>query len=914
MRRILFFLALGLLFIPVTLSAQTYDAGDCNPGPLNCHGTPHAEGPTKMDPKLDLLRRVMETEGLDSSVFGPAGAPRDVDEERVSVLVRFDAALNKDERSLYEERGVDFEVRDGRVVRVGDIYLARVKWSALEELARDRRIRRVESTWSPTVELPLETTSKLVGAAQAQRHPELEVDGSGVTVVDIDDGFDVFHPHMFRADGGLYEWHDEDNTGRFDPGVDTVEIDGQRYTLRVLHATQYDRDYSSEPVGDFQPDRDWLYADINDNQQRDVGPQGGFTESDPAYGEPLFVVDDVNRNGQLDAGEKLVRLDTSKFKKVVHDGQSYLRGDNLIEVMDAQYSTYHGAGVTSILAGGQPGFHNRVGLAPGVEIIGHSYFVEEQSQGGSFSDQFYAIQDAMESDAQIVLHEWTDIVSMPFDGSSLVEQAMDTARDAGVIQVNPVGNLNSAGKHIHREVAAGESVELEFYVGNGFQWGQQTVPYAVIYLSLFWRGDHTPEVTLIGPSGLEEVLDTSSSQFNDAQLWVNTQETERNTRQMLVYLWKENQLQSLDVGDYTLRLEGFEHDDGVTGRITDQHSSWGRGVTWHDETIDYGTAVYPSSADSAIGVAAFGGVHPDFSTEPGELRDYSGRGPRLDGAPMVDLAAPDDPYAAMTTSGEFGPHFSDPAPFMTFGGTSGAGPHVAAAAALLMDHFPEWDADAIEDQLLASAMTDELTPDFGDLPNHHWGLGKVDVFTALFGEPGTEDPPQLPQADLVVIAEDGEEVVFDASASSASDGEELEYRFDIEYDGIWDQDWSSDPHFSLPPSDFEPGSEYTARVDVRTPSGARSGALATFIAPELESPQPDPEEEDEDDEEGAEDDAEAESPPLQVVEQDGGCNAIGGSSNPATILLVVALIALSLIRRTKDHRRLSGHNRANLRI
>ncbi|MBK9260527.1 MAG: hypothetical protein IPM54_11950 [Polyangiaceae bacterium] len=45
---------------------------------------------------------------------------------------------------------------------------------------------------------------------------------------------------------------------------------------------------------------DWLYADRNGSGAREFGPSAGFTEADPTFGEPLYVPDDVNRNGVLD--------------------------------------------------------------------------------------------------------------------------------------------------------------------------------------------------------------------------------------------------------------------------------------------------------------------------------------------------------------------------------------------------------------------------------------------------------------------------------------------------------------------------------------------------------------------------------------------------------------------------------------
>ena len=80
---------------------------------------------------------------------------------------------------------------------------------------------------------------------------------------------------------------------------------------------------------------------------------------------------------------------------------------------------------------------------------------------------------------------------------------------------------------------------------------------------------------------------------------------------------------------------------------------------------------WPATADSAISVAA------NTSIDDGDIDPYSGWGPRHDGRSDVDITAP----GRYVFSAD--PFF--PGDFSLFSGTSGAGPHVAGAAALLSD-------------------------------------------------------------------------------------------------------------------------------------------------------------------------------------------------------------------------------------
>ncbi len=815
-----------------TASAQTA----ATPG----HLPSGAASMQKMDPKLGLLEHVMTDEGAKSAVFGPDGAPSEVRDEGVVASIRVHEALSPADIAEFERQGVRFHRDGSKVASFANTYSALVEWRASEFLANHANVARVEVEWYPTETSPLEVTGEMVGAAQARQLPEMGVDGEGVVIADMDSGIDVLHPHFFKADGGWYGWVDVDEDGAFTPGIDAVDMndDGtlqRSETLEVLDATVLSRNFQDKENDDgvFQPRRDWVYVDTNVDQTRNVGPADGFTESAPAYGEPIFVADDVNRNGRLDPGEKLVRLDTSKLKKFVVGDTTYERGYDLIESAELQNARpFHGTGVASIVVGGQAGFHDRIGLAPGAELIMYSMPQDNsQRRGNDFSTRIDYLRDAVESDASMILHEWTDLVSMPPDGSSNLEGAMDTSRAGGLMQVNPLGNMNQSEKHVERELVAGDTVELRFEVGDGFGYSGREVPFSVVYGGLFWKADQQLDVTFISPSGDEIQVSTQETQslLGDDNFYSGYQVTPRNTHHLAFYAWREDSEQSIAKGEWTIRIEGVTEDDILMGRVADYYSGWGRGIGWVDPTADSGTMVFPSTADSAIGVAAFGGRHDSGlgGGGPWELRGYSGRGPRIDGARGVDIAAPDDPYAALSYTEQYAQYGVGRGWLMTFGGTSGAGPHVAAALALLEQQNPDWTADQLEEQLLDSAAGQGLEPDYGAVPNPHWGYGQVDVFQALYGEPRPTETNQTPIAGLAVRS-NGAEILLDASESSDPDGDALEYRFDFEYDGRWDTEWL-DTSEVAGTVEASPGQTVTSRVEVRDAMGLRSGSVTDTL-------------------------------------------------------------------------------------
>ena len=92
-------------------------------------------------------------------------------------------------------------------------------------------------------------------------------------------------------------------------------------------------------------------ADLDGDGQRQRGRAGGFSDASPSLGEPFYLADDVNGNGRLDVGEKLVVLGSSKLAVVRVDGDVYRRGDNLVDApIDEEVG--HGCGARGVIAGG----------------------------------------------------------------------------------------------------------------------------------------------------------------------------------------------------------------------------------------------------------------------------------------------------------------------------------------------------------------------------------------------------------------------------------------------------------------------------------------------------------------------------------------------------------------------------------
>ncbi|MFI9817904.1 S8 family peptidase [Saccharothrix variisporea] len=125
----------------------------------------------------------------------------------------------------------------------------------------------------------------------------------------------------------------------------------------------------------------------------------------------------------------------------------------------------------------------------------------------------------------------------------------------------------------------------------------------------------------------------------------------------------------------------------------------------------------PGSADAALTVGAV--------DRADKIAPFSSRGPRVgDGAVKPDITAPGvDIVAAKSSAGVIGTPV-DPT-HVALSGTSMATPHVAGAAALLVQQHPDWTGAQVKAALTASAKHNP------DLTAFDQGAGRVDLAKAI---------------------------------------------------------------------------------------------------------------------------------------------------------------------------------------
>lgn len=798
---------------------------------------------------------------------------------RVPLVVSFVRTPSGDELTTLERSGV---VWRRTTEMVSGAHLASADATGLAALEASPNVARVSVDLRVRAPRPLDASAKETGVATARRAIRARdgslLDGTGTVIADIDTDVWIFHPSLFRADGGSARWVDVDGDGKLTPDVDGVDLDGsgtieKNEVLHVIKSKKVDP-YKNKATdfegGEFVPDVDYLYCDTNGNGTRDYGGKAKFTEDTPAYGEPLFVFDDANVDGKTALSERLLRLKTSKIKAVHSGTKTYTRGGKgataLVQYdmgQDPQllYDMHHATAVAGILVGGVPSVSRHLGLAPGADLLvgaGHDIGTAEE------------LQWALDQGAHVLLTEYAPFVGVPLDGSSEDDKIIDAAYNRGILTVSPAGNLAESNKHRTLSVSPGAPTNVKISAL------ENTKDVRYFALSVYHRAP-TRKVTLklTRPNGevvdLTEVTGQKPVQLGDGAAYVTYGETtSRGTAERHFQLYKMSE--PLGQGDNTLAVSV---DAGaaveVDMYVVDELNGWGGGYQF-DKNDTARTICEPATADKTISVAAYtlhAGEEAHGSSPEGALAAYSSRGPLLDGkSPGIEIAAPDNPYTALPPIYADGGHAS----YWAFGGTSGAGPHVAATIALLRQVFPKEPAAQLKDRLLAAARHDtQAKPD----ALATFGKGKLDAAKAVGVAVADGAPPKV---EIVVQgkATTGGGATFEAKVTDDGDAAKLLARWDFDYDGTPDTDWEpvGTKHLDTPAAGV-----VNARVEVRDDQG--NVGAATVLVDVVE---------------GA-----AEAPAAAAPSEDSGCGcrqAPVKTGDVAFVGLAASLLAI-LLRRTR---------------
>lgn len=543
--------------------------------------------------------------------------------------------------------------------------------------------------------------------------------GKGIVIGDVDSGIDIFHPMLFFADGGEFDWIDVDGDGKLTFGVDGVDLnkDGKIENAEILRYIEL-RDNTWNMIPGYNAKKydlnyDFLYTDVNGNKKRDFGPNAGFTENDPTYGEQLFIALDANKDGRLETGEKIAALKTSKVRAVKErNGNVRKRGVDLIYTEED--SSGHGTGVAGIILGGHYGVQKMHGLAPDAEIIVASVRYNYTPRFVStFPELISFLRDEK---VNVLLFEDGEWMWEFMDGSSPEEQMVNEMAKEGVTVIGGAGNFGEGSMMIMDTLAANQKGNYTFSCPER----TEDLLNQGVYLSFLWKDENTNlSFTIETPDRKASPVLTSGADFIKVGQYNIVYAREVSPRGTVMFKIGCSKSDSGSVeGDWKINLK-TDNPVAFRGYIVDVSQSWAGNSHWTtEEKVSYISSVmFPSTADSLMAIGAYT-VNFGWFDKIGNIASYSSWGYNLDGKLGVDITAPG--HTTFTIEKNFG--------LMTFSGTSSAAPHVVGTAALLLQYNPGLTHEQVRKIILNSARMDNFT---GPVPNEKWGYGKLDTEAAI---------------------------------------------------------------------------------------------------------------------------------------------------------------------------------------
>jgi subtilisin family serine protease len=541
--------------------------------------------------------------------------------------------------------------------------------------------------------------------------------GKGVVIGDVDSGIDVFHPMLFFADGGEFNWTDVDDNGKLDFGTDGIDLNGNGKIdndeiLRYFKLR--DNTFQMLPGNDsrdYNPGYDFIYIDRNGDKIRNFGPGSGFKETDPGYGEPMFILVDSNNNGRINKGEMLAELKTSKVRAVRERGGTVRRrGVDLIYTEED--SSGHGTGVAGLILGGTYGVQRVQGIAPDAEIVVASV---RYNYTPRFVSNFPDLIQFLEGEnINILLFEDGEWMWEFMDGSSPEEQMVDELARKGIFCVGGAGNFADGNMMIidtlNSPLSRTYKIECpeisDGLLNNG------------VFVSFLWTGDANIDLKVKTPDDKTSPLLSSDADFISVGKYHIAYGKETSPKGTKMFKLGLSRLDSGSIdGTWSFTVKNSAPIE-LRGYVVDVSQGWEGTSHWRSQKITGESSVcFPSTADSLAAIGAYV-VNWGWFDRIGDLAYYSSRGYNIDGKRGVFITAPG--HTTFTISKNFG--------WDIFSGTSSAAPHVVGVAALMLQYIPSLPQEIVKEIISETARIDRFT---GTTPNPDWGYGKLDMDAAL---------------------------------------------------------------------------------------------------------------------------------------------------------------------------------------
>ncbi|WP_078595867.1 S8 family serine peptidase [Evansella clarkii] len=419
-------------------------------------------------------------------------------------------------------------------------------------------------------------------------------------------------------------------------------------------------------------------------------------------------------------------------------------------------STNHGTHVAgTVAANGEI-----MGVAPHANLL--AYRVLGPGGSGTTENVVAGIERAVQDGADIMNLSLGNSQNDPDFATSI---ALDWAMAEGVVAVTSNGNSGPDNWTVGSPGTSREAISV----------GANRLPYNVFSSEIFTsEGVEYPSAKVMGFPSEEELLELNDGEYEfvDVGLGAVSDFEGKDV---------EGKIALISRGDFAFvdKAENAKHAGAVGAiiynNVAGEHPDVpGMAVPTIKTTLADGQQLL-AELEAGNNTVSF---DIEFSHEVGEtVADFSSRGPVMNnwmikpdvGAPGVNIVS------TIPTHNPDNPHG-----YAAFQGTSMSAPHVAGAAALILEANPDWGVDNVKSALMNTAET-VIDPATGKpYPHNTQGAGSIRVLDAINAEtlavPGSHSFGKF-------VKDNGRQVEGQSFELKNLSNERKRYTFDVEFDG-----------------------------------------------------------------------------------------------------------------------------------